>query len=160
MALNHYTQITEFVKQLAESDPLVNQITQGFADEIAFDKMVLFPLVHLFVGNFSIAENGSTVLWDVQIGAMQKRDINTEVNTDSYYKNNNEVDNFNETSAILIRLVSRLIAEFESKKITVSSVSQAEKLALEYGKDLDGYVMGLTLEIPNTDVSLCQCSLP
>jgi len=160
MALNHYTQITEFVKQLAESDPLVNQITQGFADEIAFDKMVLFPLVHLFVGNFSIAENGSTVLWDVQIGAMQKRDINTEVNTDSYYKNNNEVDNFNETSAILIRLVSRLIAEFESKKITVSSVSQAEKLALEYGKDLDGYVMGLTLEIPNTDISLCQYSLP
>ena len=156
MALNHYTQITEFVKQLAESDPLVNQITQGFADEIAFDKMVLFPLVHLFVGNFSIAENGSTVLWDVQIGAMQKRDINTEVNTDSYYKNNNEVDNFNETSAILIRLVSRLIAEFESKKITVSSVSQAEKLALSYGKDLDGYIMGLTLEIPNTDISLCQ----
>ena len=160
MALNHYTQITEFVKQLAESDPLVNQITQGLADEIAFDKMVLYPVAHLYIGSFSLAENGSTVLWDIQIGAINKRIDNDEVNTDSYYKNNNEVDNFNETSAILIRLVSRLIAEFESKKITVSSVSQAEKLALEYGKDLDGYVMGLTLEIPNTDISLCQYSLP
>ena len=156
MALNHYTQITEFVKQLAESDPLVNKVTQGFADEIAFDKMVLFPLVHLYVGNFSIAENGSTVLWDVQIGAMQRRDTNKKISEDTYYKNNNEVDNFNETSAILIRLVSRLIAEFESKKITVGSVSSAEKLALSYGKDLDGYIIGLTLEIPNTDISLCQ----
>jgi hypothetical protein len=159
MALNHYTQITEFIKQLAESDPLVNKITQGLADEIAFDKMVLFPLVHLFVGNFTLAQNGSTVLWDVQIGAMQRRDTNKTVNTDTYYKNNNEVDNFNETSAILIRLVSRLIAEFESKKITVSEMSPAEKLAEDFGEDLDGYIMGLTLEIPNTDISLCQYPL-
>lgn len=159
MALNHYTQITEFIKQLAESDPLVNKVTQGFADEIAFDKMVLYPLVHLFVSNFTLAENGSTVLWDVQIGAMKMRDVTNEITTDNYYKNTNEVDNFNETSAILIRLVSRIIAEFESKKITVSSISSAEKLALEYGKNLDGYIMGLTLEIPNTDISLCQYPL-
>lgn len=156
MALNHYTQITEFVRQLLETDPLVNTITQGFAEELAFDKITLFPLVHLFVGNFSISDTGQVVNWDIEVTALNQRDTNKEINTDSYYKNNNEVDNFNETSAILIRLVTRIISEFESRKITVSSVSSAQKVTLDYVKDLDGYSQALTLELPNNEINLCQ----
>ena len=154
--MNHYTQILKYIKELAESDPLVNKVTQGEASKAMFDKITLFPLVHIYVGGFSFGEDARTVIWDVIIGAMKQRQNTNEQTTDNYYLNTNEVDNFNETSAIINRLVSRINADLSKSKINVSVIGNAEKQDEEYGADKDGYVINLSLEIPNNEVNLCQ----
>tara|TARA_R110000851_G_scaffold50558_1_gene120740 strand:- start:655 stop:1131 length:477 start_codon:yes stop_codon:yes gene_type:complete len=154
--MNHYTQILKYIKELAESDPLVNKVTQGEASKAMFDKITLFPLVHISVGGFSFGEDARTVIWDVIIGAMKQRQNTNEQTTDNYYLNTNEVDNFNETSAIINRLVSRINADLSKSKINVSVIGNAEKQDEEYGADKDGYVINLSLEIPNNEVNLCQ----
>ena len=154
--MNHYTQILKYIKELAESDPLVNKVTQGEASKAMFDKITLFPLVHVYVAGFSFGEDARTVIWDVIIGAMNQRQNTNEQTTDNYYLNTNEVDNFNETSAIINRLVSRINADLSKSKINVSVIGNAEKQDEEYGADKDGYVINLSLEIPNNEVNLCQ----
>ena len=159
MGLNHYTQILNYIKELAESDPLVNEITQGQADKAMFDKITIFPLVHIHVGGFTFGESARTLIWDVTIGAMKKRQNKNEQTTDSFYFNTNEVDNFNETSAIINRLVSRLVADLEKRKINISVIGGAEKQDEMYGADKDGYVIDLSLELPNNEIALCQYPL-
>ena len=154
--MNHYTQILSYIKELADSDPLVNKVTQGEADKKLFDKITLFPLVHIYVGGFSYGENYKTLVWDVTIGALQQRNNTNEQTTDNFYFNTNEVDNFNETSGIINRLVSRLAADLDKKKIKVTSSGGSDKLDEMYGEDKDGYVVSLSIEVPNDTINLCQ----
>lgn len=154
--MNHYTQILSYIKELADSDPLVNKVTQGEASKAMFDKVTLFPLVHISVGGFNYGENFKTLIWDVSIGALKKRDNTNEQTTDSFYFNTNEVDNFNETSAIINRLASRLNADLDKKKIKVTTAGGSDKLDEMYGADKDGYVINLSIEVPNDTISLCQ----
>jgi hypothetical protein len=154
--MNHYTQILSYIKDLADSDPLVNKVTQGQANKKLFDKITLFPLVHIYVGGFSYGENYKTLVWEVQIGALQQRNNLNEQTTDNFYFNTNEVDNFNETSGIINRLVSRLAADLGKKKIKVITSGEADKMDEKYGEDKDGYVVVLSIEVPNDTINLCQ----
>lgn len=156
IGLNHYTEILTYIKELADSDPLVNKVTQGEADKKLFDKITLFPLVHIYIGGFTFGEQARTVIWDVTIGALKQRQNTNEKTKDNFFLDTNEVDNFNETSAILNRLVSRMSADLEKKKITVSVIGNAEKMDEMYGADKDGYVINLSLEVPNDTINLCQ----
>jgi hypothetical protein len=156
IGLNHYTEILIYIKELADSDPLVNKVTQGEADKKLFDKITLFPLVHIYVGGFSFGDEAKTVIWDVTIGALKKRQNTNEQTTDNFFLNTNEVDNFNTTSAILNRLVSRLSADLIKKKIKTSVIGNAEKMDEMYGSDKDGYVVNVSLEVPNNVINLCQ----
>jgi len=156
MALNHYTQLLTYIKELSDSDPLVNEVTQGEASKAMFDKITMFPLVHIYIGGFTFGTEARTLIWDVTIGALKKRDNTNEQTTDSFFFNTNEVDNFNETSAILNRLVSRMVADLSKSKIDVSVIGSADKMDEMYGEDKDGYVINLSLEIPNDTISLCQ----
>ena len=156
MALNHYTQLLTYIKELAYSDPLVNEVTQGEASKAMFDKINIFPLVHIYIGGFTFGAEARTLIWDVTIGALKQRENTNEQTTDNFFLNTNEVDNFNETSAILNRLVSRMNADLSKSKIDVSVIGSAEKMDEMYGADKDGYVINLSLEIPNDTINLCQ----
>jgi hypothetical protein len=154
--MNHYTQILSYIKELAESDPLVNKVSQGEADKKMFDKITLFPLVHIYVGGFNYGDNYKTLVWDVTIGALKQRDNTNEQTTDNFYFNTNEVDNFNETAGIVNRLVGRLAADLNKKKIKVTSSGGSDKLDQMYGEDKDGFVINLSIEVPNDTINLCQ----
>jgi len=154
--MNHYTQILKYIKELAESDPLVNKVTQGESDKKMFDKITLFPLVHIYVGDFSFGEEMRTVIWEVDLVALKQRNNTNEKTTDNFYLNTNEVDNFNETSAIINRLVSRINSDLSKTKIKLSVSKTAGKLDEFYGSSKDGYGIGLSLELPNNIVNLCQ----
>ena len=103
--MNHYTQILSYIKQLADSDPLVNTVSQGEADKKLFDKVTMFPLVHIYVGGFTYGENYKTLVW---------------------------------------------------KKIKVITSGGSDKLDEMYGEDKDGYVVSLSIEVPNDTINLCQ----
>jgi flagellar basal body P-ring protein FlgI len=153
--MNHYTQLLYYIKQLAESDSLVNHVTQGNISEVDVDKMIVPTLVNVTVTGGSFT-NGSTVNLDVEIACLAQRDINKEVRTDDFWLQDNEVDNMNETLAILNRLWLTMYKDFEKNNITASENPTLSPIIYGTAKILDGWVLTFTVEMPNTTINLCQ----
>jgi len=97
--MNQYSELLNYLKQLAEADNLVNTVTKGDFEKVDLEKANIFPLVHINISGASFT-NGNTIVFNVQIGAFDIRDINKEVSTDKFWEQDNEVDNHNETLAI------------------------------------------------------------
>ena len=153
--MNHYTELLNYIKELADSDPLVNKVTQGNADEIDFNKMNLTPLVHISINAGSFT-NGSSVILNVELAAVNVVDINKEVNTDEFYFNDNRVDNLNETMAIINRIWSRMTTDFERKNIVASENPSFDEIEGIGSNALNGWNISFTVEMPNEQLSLCQ----
>lgn len=154
MALNQYTQLLYYIKSLGDADVFIDTVTQGDVDEIDLAKMNIYPLLHIELNGASFT-NGSTVKFNVQIAALDVRDINKEVITDKFWKQDNEVDNLNETLAVLNRLWSIMYRDFDNNNITASENPTLEKI-LESGSNLlDGWVLSFDVEMPNDTISLC-----
>lgn len=154
--LNHYTELLYFIKGLAESDQLVNTITQGDFDKLDLDKMNLTPLVHISIGN-AVFSNGSTVGFDVQVGAHTVRDFNkNEVVSDKFWLQDNEVDNLNEMLAILNRLWSKIHLGFTNNDISTTENPSLSQTIDEGTNTLDGWILSFQVVMPNTELSLCS----
>lgn len=153
--MSHYSQLLQYIKTLAESDDFAHTVTKGNIDDVDIEKMNIYPLVHIDIdaGSFS---NGSTVLFNVDLACLDIRDINKEIDSDKFWSNDNEVDNHNLTHAILNRLWTSMYRDFTSNDITASENPTLSKIT--YGKTnlLDGWVLSFTVEMPNTDLNLCQ----
>ncbi len=156
--MNHYTELLYYIKELADSDPLVNKVTQGSIEDVDLNKMNLFNLVHISVTGASFT-NGSTVGFDVQLGAYGLRDINKEVNTDQFFLNDNEVDNLNETLAILNRIWSRMVTDFADRDIVADENPTLDIITEENTNILDGWILTFSVVMPNNQISLCQYPL-
>ena len=92
---------------------------------------------------------------NVEIGCFNVRDKNKEVNTDKFWLNDNEVDNLNETLAVLNRLWGYMHKDFGENNIT-STENPSFEAVTEYGKNyLDGWILTFDVEMPNTTINLC-----
>lgn len=152
--MNQYTQLLSYIKQLSDSDPLVNTITQGDADEIDIDKSNIFPMIHVAITGGSFT-NGRTVIFNVQLSALQQRDTTKDINTDKFWGNDNEVDNLNETLAILNRMWGKMYNDFEDNGIIASenpTLSIIDHRATK--NNIEGWLMDFDVEIPNL-INLC-----
>jgi hypothetical protein len=152
--MNLYTQLLNYFKALGEADTFVNTITQGDFTKIDLDKGQLHPLLHIQVNN-GIFPSDSVIQFNVQIGCFDNRDINKEIVEDRFWKQDNEVDNLNETLATLNRLWLNMYRNFNNNNITATQAS-FEPFTMEYAKLLDGWIMTFDIEIPNNIVSLCD----
>lgn len=153
--LNHYTELLYFIKGLAESDPLVNTVTQGDFDRLDLDKMTIFPLVHISIGD-ALFSNGTTVSFNVQLGAHAVRDTNKEIRTDKFWLQDNEVDNLNEMLAVLNRLWSKIYRGFSDNDITTTENPTLQQTLDEGKNTLDGWILSFTVQMPNTTLDLCS----
>jgi hypothetical protein len=152
--MNHYTELLTYIKQIIDADDFVNTITQGDFDELDLDKANIFPLVHVNVTGGSFT-NGQTVILNLQVGCFGIRDFNKDINTDKFWLNDNEVDNLNETLAVLNRLYGYMHKDFGENNITSIENPSLEPVT-EYGKNyLDGWIMTFDVEMPNTTINLC-----
>ena len=97
--MNHYTQLLYYIKQLAEADQFVNTVTKGSFEDLDLNKKNIFNLLHIQLGCFGI------------------RDINKEIVNDKFWEQDNEVDNHNETLAVLNRLWLKMYTDFEKNNI-------------------------------------------
>jgi hypothetical protein len=86
---------------------------------------------------------------------MDIRDINKEITTDKFYENDNEIDNLNETLAVVNRLWLLMLKDFEENDITASENPTLEQMSESKKNLLDGWVMTFTIDVPNVLVSLC-----
>jgi len=153
--MNQYSQLLYFLKGLAESNPLVNTVTKGDPSLIDLEKANIFPLVHIDISAAGFT-NGQTITFDVSIAALSQRDINKKPNADKFWKQDNEVDNHNETFAILNDIWTRMYRNFDESDITASENPGLEKITYEKGNILDGWELTFTVELPNTTLNLCM----
>ena len=151
--MNHYTQLLNYIKQLGEADYFVNTITQGDFSNIDLDKGQLHPLLHIQINGSSFTTE-QTITFNVQVGCFDIRNINKEIVQDRFWKQDNEVDNMNETLATLNRLWLNMYRDFQDNNITASAGS-LEPSTYSKAKILDGWIMTFDVEMPNTTISLC-----
>jgi hypothetical protein len=90
----------------------------------------------------------------VQIGCFDNRDINKEIVEDRFWKQDNEVDNMNETLNTLNRLWLNMFRNFQDNNITASEASVLPQ-TYDGAKITDGWIMTFDIEVPNTTISLC-----
>lgn len=151
--MNQLTQLYLYLKQLAETDDLVNSVMKTV--DIDLKKEVMFPLVNINIisGSFT---NGSTVQFNIELACFNQRDINKEINTDDFWGQDNEADNHNLCVAVLNRMWLNMYTDFEENNITSSENPTFELGSFEGAKLVDGARLTFTVEVPNTELSLCQ----
>lgn len=154
MGLNQYTELFYYLKELLEQDDLVNTITQGNFAELDIEKANIFPLVHMDIISATLDNN--VITFSVQIASLNQRDKVNEIKEDKFWKQDNEVDNFNETLAILNRLWLKLYTDLEQRDITASLNVPLSKIDFEYTNTLDGWLLDFDIQVPNTTLNLCQ----
>ena len=152
--MNHYTQVLTYLKTLAEQDDFVNTVTQGDMSNVDLNKMNVFNLVHIDILTASFS-NGQTITFDVEIMSGQIRDSNKQDEGDKFWNQDNEVDNLNETLAVLNRMWFKMLDDFTDENIRVEESASLDQVT-ELNKNLiDGWLMTFTIELPNTTISLC-----
>lgn len=151
--MNGYSELLRYFYKIGK--PLVNKMTQGDFAEIDLDKKNIMPLLHVSIGDASFPSD-SVVSFTVQLGCFDIRDINKAVNTDKYYGNDNEIDNLNSTLAILNRIWQLMLKDFEENNITSSENPSLQQFTESRKNLLDGWIMTFQVEVPNTDINLCQ----
>ena len=152
--MNQYTELLYYIKSLGEADGFVNTITQGEFDKVDLDKANIYPLLHTSISGANFT-NGQTVVFNVQIGCLNQREKNKHVNTDKFFRNDNEVDNMNETLAVLNRLWVNMYKDFQDNDITASENPSLEPMFEDRTNLLDGWIMTFDVELPNTTLNLC-----
>lgn len=153
--MNQYSELLRYIKTLGEADPFINTITQGNFSRIDLDKGNIFPLLHTTVLSAEF-NNGATIVFNVEIVALQQRDTNKKVNTDKFAGNDNEIDNLNEMLAVLNRLWLIMYTDFEEQGFIASENPSLDVIEPEtQTNSIEGWRMVFNVEIPNTTISLC-----
>ena len=153
--MNHYSELLNYLKQLAEQDDFINTVTQGLTSDYDLDKGNIFPLLNIDVLTASFT-NGQMISFDVEVACMDIRDNNKETRTDKFWLQDNEVDNFNEMLSSLNRIWFKLLQDLEDRNIRVEENASLQQVT-EWNKNLvDGWLMTFTIELPNTTISLCS----
>lgn len=151
--MNQLTQLYLYLKQLAEADDFVKSVMKTV--DIDLKKEVMYPLVNINIVSGSFT-NGSTVQFNIELACFNQRDINKEINTDDFWGQDNEVDNHNLCVAVLNRMWLNMYTDFEQNNITSSENPTFELGSFEGAKLVDGARLTFTVEVPNTELSLCQ----
>lgn len=152
--MNQYSQLLQYLQQLAYQDVLVSMVTQGQFQDVDLLKASLFPLVHISIATGSFT-NTQTVNFDVQIGVFNIRQLNKELNTDKFWSNDNAVDNVNECIAILNGMWGKMYMDFEQHNITSSENPTFEIIYEERSNILDGAILTFQVAMPNNIIELC-----
>ena len=151
--MNQLTQLYYYLKQLAEADTLVNSVMKTV--DIDLKKEVIYPLVNINIVSGAFT-NGSTVQFNIELACFNQRDINKEINVDDFWGQDNEVDNHNLAIGVLNRMWLKMYTDFEENNITSSENPTFELGSFEGAKLVDGARLTFTIEVPNTELSLCQ----
>jgi len=151
--MNQLTTLYIYLKELAEADSLVNSVMKTV--DIDLKKEVMYPLVNINIisGAFT---NGQTVQFNIELACFNQRDVNKEINVDDFWGQDNEVDNHNLCVGVLNRMWLKMYTDFEENNITSSENPTFELGSFEGAKLVDGARLTFVIEVPNTELSLCQ----
>jgi len=152
--MNHYTELLRYVRGLADEDPFVNTITQGAFEDIDLDKGNIYNLFNIDLIDPTFPAN--TITFQLELTCLQQRDTNKEIRTDKFWLQDNKTDNFNETLAVINRVIGKMRKDFDDTEISIEGTPAAEKLEGTEENVLDGWTTTFTVVMPNTNIDLCS----
>tara|TARA_R110000803_G_scaffold69058_3_gene131249 strand:+ start:7486 stop:7947 length:462 start_codon:yes stop_codon:yes gene_type:complete len=152
--MNQFTQLLLFIKSLSDADDFVNTTTKHTPDEIDVLKANLFPIFNINVSSGSFPSTG-VIEFNVELACLDIRDINKEINDDKFWRNDNEVDNLNETLATLNRVWVAMNRDWAGNNITASDSPTFTATIGEGANIYDGWVMTFDVQLPNVTLNLC-----
>ena len=144
--MNAYTQLLNYIKLLGDADTFVNTITKTGGADLDTYKGNLFPILDIFVTGGSFPSN-SLIRYTVELTCINLRDINKEVVNDKFWSQDNEVDNMNETQAVLSRIWLNMVTASENPTL--------DPIISEGTNIHDGWRLTFEVDVPNTTISLC-----
>lgn len=151
--MNQFYLVVDLLRERLQNNPNVNTVVFGRTEERDLYKKSIYPLVH--INATSAPMNSSQVSYfSFEIAALDQRDISKEPTTDKFEGNDNLQDNLNITYTILNDLVNWLRLQNNNNYIELDSVSNASPIIFRDYNLLDGWLITITLKIPNNQ-SIC-----
>lgn len=151
--MNGYLTIIDKIKAQLETEEFVNSITEGSLFDVDFNKVTIFPLVHIIVNNFTFDER--TITCNLSILAMDNVDVSTEQITDDFVGNDNVQWVTNTTLLILNRLYQQLKrGDLYDDGFQVLDTANVEPFQERFENLIAGNTMTLDVVFQN-DMSIC-----
>jgi hypothetical protein len=147
-----YSELVRHIKSLADAEEYIKTATMG--EELDLNKANIFPLFNVDITQGTFTSN-ATVSFDVELVALDVRSINNEDNTDKYYGNDNEIDNYNGTITALNNIWVKMHRDFAKNNITASDNPNLQQITFSDKNLLDGWSISFTVELPTNGVNIC-----
>lgn len=132
---------------------MVNTVTRGEISGLDLDKANIYPLVHIDIER-GVFNGGATMSYDIYIACLQQRDLNSEPVSDKFWRQDNEVDNHNETLTILQIIWTQVYRDWQDIFISSNDAPTFEKITYAKGNILDGWALQFVAEVP-ISIDLC-----
>lgn len=150
--LNNFYKVTKYLRTILENNGDVSTIVFGRTEDKDLYKKSLYPLAH--INPVSAPMNGRTTKFSFEVAVMDQRDLSSSVETDKFEGNDNLIDNLNTCHSIINYLVSTITLQNNVDQIELVSVSDATPILFKENNLLDGWIITITLEMPNK-LSVC-----
>jgi len=149
--MNAYYAVTQklYTELLDEVD--INSVTKGDITRIDINKKNIFPLAHVFISDAEI--NTQTIIFSVQVFAMNLRHELEETISDKFIGNDNEDDNLNAMLYVLVRLHNKILKFGEDFRVL--NTPTLEAFTEEQENVVDGWVMSFQVEYPISEIDNC-----
>ena len=153
--MNLFYTTVEMLKKRLQENPLVHTVLFAVSSVKDLQKKNIYPMVYINPTS-SPWTNSQTIKYSFEIGVLSQRDNVKNTTTTKFQGNDNSLDNLNTCHAILNDLLTYLSIQNNAYDIELISVSDATPLLLTDVNTLDGWSVNITLEIPNTDIEVCN----
>jgi hypothetical protein len=153
MGSNNFYKAVELIRSRLENNPLVNTVIFAKTNEKDLYKKQIYPIAHI-VPTSSPFSTKQVTEHTFEIGVMAQRDIPSVKKNTKFEGDDNVIDNLNTCYAILTDLVNYLYNRNVNldDRIELVSVSDFTPLLFTDFNILDGWVISITLMIPNDDI--------
>jgi len=153
LGLNHYSELIRLINTLAGQDQTVKTVVMD--ENIDDEHSTLYPLLDIAIdaGRFT---DGKTIVLTVALTCVDLIDHNPEPNDDRLYKNNDLVDVYNATLAVLNGIYWKLLKDVAELEITAQPNQGFQKVEHAGKNDVFGWQLTFDIELPNTTIKLCE----
>ena len=151
--MNSYYKVLEVLKGILEESEAVHTIVYGRTSDKDLFKKAIYPLVHI-KPEAAIMNSSQQNVFEFSVAVLEQRDISKTQVEDKFISNDNLIDNHNLTYSILNFLVSRLRLQ-NNNDVEVINVSNAIPLMFTDNNLMDGWLLRISLAIPNTVINVC-----
>ena len=142
------------IKDHLRLNPNVTTVTFGDIMDVDLNKTTMFPLSHMMVSDLAFSDHIVTATLDLLF--LDIVDDNREETTDSFLSNNNLQDILNTQLAVGNLLQSSLRrGELFTNKLQVLTNVTARPFYDRFENQLAGWAFTISIQLPNTNVSIC-----
>jgi hypothetical protein len=148
MANNDFFTVVNFIKDRLLANTNVNTVVFATLQQKDFQEKNIYPIVH--INPISAPITSSAVnYFTFEIGCFDQRDMSNDIATDKWDGQDDLQDNLNITYVILNDLINYLRNQNNDSLIELESTTDLTPLLLNDLNVLDGWIVNITLTIPN-----------